>query len=57
MLCPIFWDDNYVSLMPGENAASSAPASSLAKATVRLVLAVDGWNVAASRPIVIGGER
>ncbi len=53
---PIFWEDNYVSLMPGEKRELSARFES-DKSNGGLVLAVDGWNVAASRPIVIGGER
>ncbi len=55
---PIFWDDNYVSLMPGEKREFSARFESDKNHGDGLVLAVDGWNVAAaSKPIAIEGER
>jgi exo-1,4-beta-D-glucosaminidase len=44
-LVPIFWDDNYITLLPGENRALTATydASTLGSATP--VLEVDGWNI------------
>jgi exo-1,4-beta-D-glucosaminidase len=48
---PIFWDDDYFSLLPGEKRQLSARFES-AKAGGDLVLTVDGWNVvAASIPL------
>jgi len=55
---PIFWDDNYVSLMPLEKRGLSARFASDRNSGGRLVLTVDGWNVvAASIPIAFEGER
>jgi exo-1,4-beta-D-glucosaminidase len=50
-IAPIFWDDNYISLLPGEKReviAYYAPAEATGKAT----LMMDGWNVA-STPVPI----
>lgn len=50
-ILPVYWDDNYVSLLPGERreiaAASDAPGAPAA-------LEIDGWNVAPQR--VTGGR-
>jgi exo-1,4-beta-D-glucosaminidase len=55
---PIFWDDNYVSLMPREKRELSARFESDNNNGDALVLTVDGWNmVAASSPIAVAGER
>jgi exo-1,4-beta-D-glucosaminidase len=55
---PIFWDDNYVSLMPGEKRELSARFESDKGNGSGLVLAVDGWNVvAASSPITVDEKR
>ena len=55
---PIFWDDNYVSLMPGEKRELSARFDSDKNNDDSLVLTVDGWNVlAASNPIAVQGEH
>jgi len=49
---PIFWDDNYVSLMPGEKRELSARFDAAHAGAGNLVLTVDGWNVvAASIPL------
>jgi exo-1,4-beta-D-glucosaminidase len=57
-LVPIFWDDNYVSLMPGEKREFSARFESDRNNGEGMVLTVDGWNaVAASSPIAVEGER
>jgi exo-1,4-beta-D-glucosaminidase len=49
---PVFWDDNYVSLMPGEKRELSARFDAAKAGAGNLVLTVDGWNVvAASTPL------
>ena len=54
---PIFWDDNYVSLMPSEKRDFSARFESDKDSGDGLVLTVDGWNVvAASAPIASEGK-
>ncbi|HEX4489124.1 MAG TPA: beta galactosidase jelly roll domain-containing protein [Terriglobales bacterium] len=48
---PIFWDDNYVSLLPGEKREITAHYNS-AEATGKTNLMMDGWNIAsASIPV------
>ncbi len=52
---PILWDDNYVSLMPGEKREFRARFDSDKNHGEGLVLAVDGWNVtAAGGQIAVG---
>jgi len=54
---PIFWDDNYVSLMPREKRELSARFESDKNNGNGLVLTVDGWNVVtASSPVAPAGE-
>jgi len=49
---PIFWDDNYVSLLPGEKRQLTARFESDKDNNSDLILTVDGWNVAEiSRPL------
>ena len=49
---PIFWNDNYFSLLPGEKRQLSARFESPEDNGGNLMLAVDGWNVvAASNPL------
>jgi len=43
---PIYWDDNYVSLMPGEERRLTARYDAAALGGKTASLAVDGWNVA-----------
>jgi exo-1,4-beta-D-glucosaminidase len=51
---PIFWDDNYFSLLPGEKRELSARFGSAKTNGGSLTLAVDGWNVvAASNPLTL----
>ena len=51
-VAPIFWDDNYVSLLPGEKRTLTAHFESAHDNDGDLILTVDGWNVAAvSRPL------
>lgn len=53
---PVFWDDNYVALMPGESREITAryrPAQQLGDAPE---LTVSGWNVA-TQQIAIGGGK
>ncbi len=42
---PVFWDDNYLSLMPGETreVSCTVPKNTLACITPRVVLS--GWNI------------
>ncbi|HVM92638.1 MAG TPA: beta galactosidase jelly roll domain-containing protein [Terriglobales bacterium] len=54
---PIFWDDNYVSLLPGEIRELSARFESSDPGS-NLTLAIDGWNIAAtSQPLSPGEKR
>jgi exo-1,4-beta-D-glucosaminidase len=46
-IVPIFWDENYFSLLPGEKREVSAHLAHSATAGADNVLIVDGWNVAA----------
>jgi exo-1,4-beta-D-glucosaminidase len=48
-LAPVFWDDNYFELMPGEQreVAVVYPRKLLGGAASRIM--VDGWNVAPER--------
>jgi exo-1,4-beta-D-glucosaminidase len=49
---PIFWNDNYISLLPGERRELTAHFEPGKANSGELVLAVDGWNVvAASMPL------
>jgi exo-1,4-beta-D-glucosaminidase len=43
---PIFWDDNYFSLLPGERREVAAHFDSSKLKRGQIALAVDGWNVA-----------
>ena len=52
---PIFWDDNYISLLPGESRELSARFEGK-KNDGGLTLNVDGWNVAATS-ITLGNEE
>jgi len=53
---PIFWDDNYFPLLPGEKRQLSARFESAKDNGGNLMLAVDGWNVvAASNPLTFNG--
>jgi len=45
---PIFWDDNYVSLLPGEKRELQARFDSEKSNGIDLNISVDGWNVASS---------
>ena len=47
---PIFWDDNYVSLLPGETRELTAHYDPSALAGKSPELVVDGWNVATTSP-------
>ncbi|OGV63824.1 MAG: hypothetical protein A3K18_35150 [Lentisphaerae bacterium RIFOXYA12_64_32] len=46
-LLPVFWTDNYVSLLPGESKEMVAELPT-APSAERLQVAVDGWNVTAT---------
>lgn len=43
---PIFWDDNYVSLLPGEKRELTAHFDPAQAADKNFLLTIDGWNVA-----------
>ena len=43
-LLPILWDDNYVSLLPGESREIDASYLLQTKLPARMVLNIDGWN-------------
>jgi hypothetical protein len=42
---PIFWDNNYISLLPGESRQLTAVYESSALGGAPPVVEVDGWNV------------
>jgi exo-1,4-beta-D-glucosaminidase len=52
-LVPIFWDDNYFSLLPGEEKTVSATYATADLAGAQPALAIDGYNMTAS-PIPLG---
>jgi exo-1,4-beta-D-glucosaminidase len=55
-VAPIFWDDNYFPLLPGEKRQLSARFESAQDNGDNLMLTVDGWNVvAASNPLTFKG--
>jgi exo-1,4-beta-D-glucosaminidase len=54
-ILPVFWDDNYFSLMPGEFRSVIAHYSSAVNAG-QLGLEVDGWNIDAETALV-GGTK
>ena len=55
---PIFWDDNYFSLLPGEKRQLSARFMSANAGGGDLVLTVDGWNVGtATIPLAVKEEQ
>ncbi|MFI5184434.1 MAG: glycosyl hydrolase family 2, partial [Vicinamibacteria bacterium] len=46
-IAPIFWDDNYVSLLPGEKRALTGRYSASALSGSEGIVEVDGWNIVA----------
>ena len=42
---PIFWDDNYISLLPGESRPLTATYEDSALGGATPVVEVDGWNI------------
>jgi exo-1,4-beta-D-glucosaminidase len=44
-LTPIFWDDNYITLLPGEKRTVSAKFEQPAPDAAKPMLVLDGWNV------------
>ena len=42
---PIFWDDNYISLLPGESRQLTATFEVSALGGAAPVVEVDGWNI------------
>jgi len=45
-ILPVFWDDNYISLLPGEKREVTVRVRKSDLGTVQPQLLVDGWNVA-----------
>jgi len=54
---PIFWDDNYISLLPGEKRQLTARFESAKAGGDNLELIVDGWNVAPASNAVAVPEK
>ena len=46
-IAPILWDDNYISLLPGESRTLSATINVRDLGGIVAVVHVDGWNVKA----------
>ena len=46
---PVFWDDNYVTLLPGEHRELTATYDPSALAGATPAVEVDGWNVGSER--------
>jgi exo-1,4-beta-D-glucosaminidase len=44
-ILPVFWDDNYIELMPGESREISARYLSTSDVSDPLELTVAGWNI------------
>ncbi len=47
-ITPIFWDDNYFSLPPGESRTVAAKFERSSQDAPKPVLVIDGWNVASA---------
>ena len=47
-ILPVFWEDNYLSLLPGEKREITVRVRKSDLGTAKSVLAVDGYNVAAT---------
>ena len=45
---PVFWSDNYISLLPGESRTIFAEYSGTVPATKEPGIRIDGWNVASN---------
>jgi exo-1,4-beta-D-glucosaminidase len=48
-VAPVFWDDNYISLLPGESRAMTATFQPGGSGEPPPTVTVDGWNVKAER--------
>jgi exo-1,4-beta-D-glucosaminidase len=53
-ILPVLWDDNYVSLLPGESRELSARYPGSGAVTSGASVRVDGWNV---QPVEVAVER
>ncbi len=53
-ILPVLWDDNYLSLLPGETRTVSATVSATVSNTVRPRLELRGWNVQPSESVERG---
>jgi exo-1,4-beta-D-glucosaminidase len=56
-IAPIFWEDNYFSLLPGEKKTLTARFSSAKLPGKTPALVIEGWNVVASRHALVGGRE
>jgi hypothetical protein len=45
---PVFWEDNYVTLLPGETRELTATYAPKDLGVAAPVVTVDGWNIASS---------
>ena len=54
---PVLWDDNYVSLLPGESREIEARYLTQTKLPAKLVLRLDGWNTESiDMPVTVGAK-
>ena len=53
-LTPIFWEDNYFSLLPGESRSMTAKFDPSSLGGKEAVVELDGWNVASA---TLGGSQ
>ena len=44
-ICPVFWEDNYISLLPGEQREISCTISQKLLANTKSQLSISGWNI------------
>jgi exo-1,4-beta-D-glucosaminidase len=56
---PVFWDDDYVTLLPGETRELVARYATRNLGDARPAVTIEGWNVAraTANPLVDGGDR
>jgi exo-1,4-beta-D-glucosaminidase len=49
-ITPIFWEDNYFSLLPGESRTVAAKFDQASQDGKEAVVVLDGWNVSPVTP-------
>lgn len=57
LLTPVFWEDNYVSLRPGEKRTLTCTVPSSVRPTGALTLTVAGWNVPEKKIVLSLGKQ